>query len=213
MLTLFEILRRKYLEIFQEKQAEAEKWTDNFTPYVRNRIKKVSEDAKYLQVWYGRGDYHETIDRRRKTNIVHLGHRTCDCRLWQVSGLLCEHAAASIIYERQKIQDSVHPYLTVTAFKRSYDGVINHILDSSRWPDVEGCPPIPPNIKSRVGRPKKSRRREVDEGRPRKRNSAVRCTNCEQYGHNRSTCTNPRDPSTGSEKRRIKQPRRHKGEV
>ena len=34
---------------------------------------------------------------------------------------------------------------------------------------------IPPDIKSRVGRPKKSRRREVDEGRPRKRSSTVRC--------------------------------------
>ncbi|KAK3189310.1 hypothetical protein Dsin_028871 [Dipteronia sinensis] len=211
MLTLFEILRRKYMVRFQGKQAEAEaeKWTDNMTPYVRNRIKEVSEDAKYLQVWYGRGDYHETVDRRRKTNIVHLGHRTCDCGLWQVSGLPCEHAAAAIIFERQKIQDYVHPYLTVTAFKRAYDGVINPIPDSSRWPNVEGCPPIPPDIKSRVERPKnRSRRREVDEGRPRKRSSTVRCTNCEQYGHNRSTCTNPRNPSMGSEKRRNRQPRR-----
>ncbi|KAK3184949.1 hypothetical protein Dsin_032235 [Dipteronia sinensis] len=71
---------------------------------------------------------------------------------------------------------------------------------------VEGCPHIPPDIKSRVGRPKKSRRKEVDEGRPRKRSSTVRYTNCEHYGHNRSICTGPKNPSTGSEKRRNRQP-------
>ncbi|KAK3198843.1 hypothetical protein Dsin_022258 [Dipteronia sinensis] len=146
---------RKYMVRFQEKQAEVEKWTDNLTLYVRNRIKEVSEDAKYLQVWYGRGDYHETVDWRRKTNIVHLGHRTCDCELWQMA-------------------------------------------------ECRRLPHIPPDIKSRVGKPKKSRRREVDECRPRN----VRCTNCKHYGHNRSTCTNPRNPSTGFEKRRNRQPRR-----
>ncbi|KAK1584249.1 hypothetical protein Q3G72_031229 [Acer saccharum] len=112
--------------------------------------------------------------------------------------------------------DNEAPYINSSEDETGVDRMYGYNLRNEWKPDPNG------QISLQVGqvfesaekgreilrRPKKSRRRKVDEGRPRKRSSTVRCTNCEQYGHNRSTCTNPRNPSMESEKRRNGQPRR-----
>ncbi|KAK4839467.1 hypothetical protein QYF36_022181 [Acer negundo] len=56
------------------------------------------------------------------------------------------------------------PWLTNIAFQAAYSGAINPIPDASRWPTVDNVPLDPPLRRTLVGRPKKNRKREPDEG-------------------------------------------------
>ncbi|TXG53890.1 hypothetical protein EZV62_019146 [Acer yangbiense] len=75
------------------------------------------------------------------------------------------------------------------AFQATYSGAINPIPDASRWPTVDNVPLDPPLRRTLIGRPKKNRRREPDEGPTAGRIFSNKCKKCGTIGHNKRTCT------------------------
>ncbi|TXG67913.1 hypothetical protein EZV62_009188 [Acer yangbiense] len=123
---------------------------------------------------------------------------SCDCGQWQISGFPCAHAAAVIDYCGQYTHEYTHWYYSKEAFKLTYGGTINPIPDPSMWPDAEGAPPKPPKRRNVVGRPKKNRRREPDEGPAPSKSFTKHCKSCGSYRHNKRTCSKVnQQPSRG----------------
>ncbi|KAK2643182.1 hypothetical protein Ddye_024945 [Dipteronia dyeriana] len=89
--------------------------------------------------------------------------------------------------EGQHAHDFVHWYYSKEAFQITYSGVINPIPDASRWPATDGAPLNPPLRRTLVGRPKKNRRREPDEGPAAGRTFSNKCKRCRIIGHNKKT--------------------------
>ena len=57
--------------------------------------------------------------------------------------------------------------------------------------DVTPVVVLPPPLRRRAGRPRRNRRRALDEGAPapqHKRSISFRCSKCGRFGHNRRTC-------------------------
>ncbi|KAK4840231.1 hypothetical protein QYF36_003164 [Acer negundo] len=189
ILTLFETLRRKVIVRFMDKWVEIEKLNDTITSYTRNRLNETDNEVRKLQVIHGRGEYHETMDSRNKPWLVNIGEKTCDCGEWKISGCPCKHALAVLTYNRQHTHDFVHWYYSKEAFQAAYSGVINPIPDASRWPTVDNVPLDPPLRRTLVGRPKKNRRREPDEGPAAGRIFSNKCKKCGTIGHNKRACT------------------------
>ncbi|KAI9187308.1 hypothetical protein LWI28_026648 [Acer negundo] len=189
ILTLFETLRRKVMVRLTDKWVEIEKLNDIITSYTRSRLNETDNEARKLQVIHGRGEYHETMDSRNKPWLVNIGEKTCDCGEWQISGCPCKHALAVLTYNRQHAHDFVHWYYSKEAFQAAYSGAINPIPDASRWPIVDNVPLDPPLRRTLVGRPKKNRRREPDEGPAAGRIFSNKCKKCGTIGHNKRTCT------------------------
>ena len=49
--------------------------------------------------------------------VVNLDEKTCSCRAWQVSGILCKHAIAFITsISREKLEDHVDHYFSIERF-------------------------------------------------------------------------------------------------
>ncbi|KAK9204559.1 hypothetical protein WN943_014821 [Citrus x changshan-huyou] len=99
---------------------------------------------------------------------------TCECGMWQVSGVPCKHAVAAILHKGGQPEDYVHHYLTKESFMMTYMGTIKPIPDECAWPEVEAEPSLdvvvpvkvgPPDIKTLVGRPKKKRTKELGEAK------------------------------------------------
>ncbi|GKB54168.1 hypothetical protein Tco_0904921 [Tanacetum coccineum] len=64
---------------------------------------------------------------------VLLDQRICSCRVWQVKGLPCVHAAAFIAFTRDANWDSyVDPYFTIDKFKEAYALEISPIPDKDQ---------------------------------------------------------------------------------
>ncbi|XP_021763989.1 uncharacterized protein LOC110728654 [Chenopodium quinoa] len=60
--------------------------------------------------------------------------------------------------------------------------------DPTQWPSLNLPNIIPPLVKRAAGRPKKQRRRGPNEARKGKRHSTVKCSLCNELGHNMLTC-------------------------
>ncbi|GAA0138937.1 hypothetical protein LIER_00585 [Lithospermum erythrorhizon] len=93
----------------------------------------------------------------------------------------------------------VHHWLSIQAYKDTYDGFIAPVQDKCMWREVESQWQPPKQSKKR-GRPKMSRRKEqweiggsTSKTKPsdkidQPRSSHGRCGFCKELGHNRLTC-------------------------
>ncbi|KAL5767892.1 hypothetical protein ACOSQ2_014675 [Xanthoceras sorbifolium] len=110
ILTLMESLKRKVMVRFHEKWEEVEKFEDGISPYARGRINDNDKEGRKLHVFHGR-------------------EKTCNCRLWEISGIPCEHALAAFSFNRQFAHKSVHWNYSNEALKLTYGGNINPVLE------------------------------------------------------------------------------------
>ncbi|KAK3198187.1 hypothetical protein Dsin_021602 [Dipteronia sinensis] len=123
-----------------------------------------------------------------KFYIVNFETQSCDCCLWELSGILCKHVMAIITAKRMQGQDFMNDYLTKEAYMRIYNNVIHLIPDQAAWPTIKPRKVIPPIHKRMSGCPKKNRKCGPEEGPKQKRNGGVKCRGCGEFGHNMRTC-------------------------
>lgn len=134
---------------------------------------------------------------------VYLDERRCSCRVWQVKGLPCVHAAAFIAFTRDTDWGKyVDPYFTIQKYKEAYAFEINPLPGKDQWMKKDGEKIYPPILKRPAGRPKKNRIKASDE--PKRRH---KCPRCGQYGHREKTCKNTAsqdlDPKETSTSKRL----------
>ncbi|KAK3217987.1 hypothetical protein Dsin_011957 [Dipteronia sinensis] len=101
---------------------------DTITPYVGGNLTMNEKEARKLQVIHGRGSWYETGVKI----LVNLDDATCDCGMWQMNGLPCMHAIAVYMNNKEFPHNHVHWFYSNEAWKLTYKGVINLILDESR---------------------------------------------------------------------------------
>ena len=112
------------------------------------------------------GDYQVSRSSGNRAEVKYNGRRwevlldekTCSCRVWQVKGLPCVHAAAFIAFTRDAIWDSyVDPYFTIDKFKEAYALEIAPIPGKDQWVHIDASEKIhPPIMKRPIGRPRKN---------------------------------------------------------
>ncbi|KAL5746365.1 hypothetical protein ACOSP7_027511 [Xanthoceras sorbifolium] len=171
ILTLLELLRRKIIVRFSEKWDELEKWNDSITSYAREHLMMNEKEARKLEVMHGRGEWYETLEPYGKCFLVNTSDVHCNCGMWQISGIPCMHVVTVFMYNRQFAHEHVHWYYSKETIKLTYARSINPISDESRWPEIEHDDGNtnevikPPQKRTKVGRPKKARRRATNEPR------------------------------------------------
>lgn len=103
-------------------------------------------------------------------------------------GLPCAHALYCIGAISYNVNDFVHYILRSEAFKNIYKHPYFSVPDESRWPSELHDNMLLPIIIRATGRPSTKKRKKADETRAFKRSSNVRCSNCDEWGHNEKTC-------------------------
>lgn len=91
----------------------------------------------------------------------------------------------------------MHTYFKKETFVKTYSSIINLIHGKIMWPNVDCKHPLPQIKKKRIGRPKKSRKREHDElsGRKKTKGFVLRCSYCKSTGHNKRSCNSSQSPA------------------
>ena len=118
---------------------------------------------------------------------VILDERKCSCRVWQVKGLPCVHAAAFIAFIRESWEKYVDPYFTIQKFKDAYAFEVATMPGRDQWMHLETVEMMhPPVFKRPAGRPRKNRIVPADESKKRRK-----CKKCGGLGHLQKTCKNP----------------------
>lgn len=180
------------------------------TPGATKLLESVKKDAsKYTVIWNG-GDKYQVSGPWGDQTVVDLKAKDCSCRRWELTGIPCKHAVASIwnaTLNGQNVgipEDWVNPVYRLDTWKSVYSFKVNPVNGMGMWVKTD-VPTrlLPPKHHNQVGRPKKKRRKGADEQGPsqnnkRGRNYSNKCKRCGNYGHNKRTCKGQGDAGQGS---------------
>jgi hypothetical protein len=105
------------------------------------------------------------------------------------------HACAAIQHICKNAEDYVDEYFTVEMYKKAYEPVIYPMPSQEQWIPTQHDKLEPPVSRVALGRPKKVRKRQVDEhrdpknpNRMRKFGARMKCSMCKGRGHNKKAC-------------------------
>ena len=68
---------------------------------------------------------------------VDIEKRTCTCRKWDLKGIPCCHAIASINYLHKDVESFVDECYTKAEYTRAYTGSIAPCIGERHWPKIE----------------------------------------------------------------------------
>ncbi|XP_044486321.1 uncharacterized protein LOC123211585 [Mangifera indica] len=80
---------------------EGTEWVTPLPPLVVKKLNKSIEIARNVSISYAGLQEFEVIDMNgipSKTYTLNLDKRICDCGMWQLSGIPCQHAICSILH-------------------------------------------------------------------------------------------------------------------
>ncbi|KAK2653042.1 hypothetical protein Ddye_012898 [Dipteronia dyeriana] len=140
----------------------------------KKKLSDRQDDARFKRVLCA-SDKKFKVKEDVNFYIINLETQSYDCKLWKLSGLPCKHVMAVITTTRNNPSGFVHPYLKKDAYLRTYNRVIQLILDQEQWPHIEHNTILPPVKKRKPGGPKKNRKMAPEETRKFKISGGVKC--------------------------------------
>ncbi|KAJ9541378.1 hypothetical protein OSB04_027884 [Centaurea solstitialis] len=173
------------------------------TPKATDLFKDIqTEAAQQIVLWNGDHEY-QVSGSLREQHVVNAQNKSCTCRKWELTGIPCKHAVAAIWFMAENGGNVgspemwVHPCYWLDTWKAVYSFTINPITGMDMWPK-SSCPTTltPPLHHKQIGRPKKKRKKSVDElsqpvvkgGKLSRVGKTVTCLKCKKKGHNSRTC-------------------------
>ncbi|XP_074293630.1 uncharacterized protein LOC141620731 [Silene latifolia] len=194
ILTQMEWMRRYLMKRHYEKREGVRTYEGRVMPYVDKFLIWALKEADYCDVYASSNEKFE-VEYMSKQYVVDLTAHTCSCFHWQLCGLPCQHAMASINHQRANYEDFVDEAYTREKYMQCYGLPIPPMPDITQWEKVDLAEPLPPPIRKLPGRPShKKRRKEAGEGTsgqvPKKPRLQRTCRKCGQLGHNVKTCKN-----------------------
>lgn len=186
---------RLYIILRMEKmRVKHQSWTDEICPSIRKKIALIQDLHRNWEVFPSGNNLYEVRNGYHAFRVDEV-KMTCSCRLWQLSGIPCEHGYAVIFHLHKNPDNYVSNYFKKTMFFNAYNHFINPLNGIEQWPPSEHQKPLPPIARRMPGRPKHKRRRDAFEGGNQDKTKVSRvgrvmhCTNCREEGHNKTTCT------------------------
>src|SRR5579859_7764782 len=212
---MMETIRVKMMDWFEQRCGGGAKMQgDGFVSKVTKQLRQIMDRSRGYLVRHAIDSIYEVHSRQTgKDYVVDLAKRTCTCFAFQASGLPCFHAACTIIFAKENVNNYVEKWFTVAEYRKTYENGIlppTAALDVDTLPTFPGLSPppgsdlnldddldsnsddddvmLPPDTRRPAGRPKKRRIRNAIENEKQK---ILRCSRCTAEGHNRRTCKEP----------------------
>ncbi|KAL4556193.1 hypothetical protein LXL04_038836 [Taraxacum kok-saghyz] len=147
-----------------------DKTTGPLTPTATSILEaNTSHASKYKARWNG-GDKYQVTGVWQDQHVVDVRNNNCSCRKWELIGIPCKHAIATLNEMTKNSEDVTNIYRWVNkvywldTWKEAYSYKVHPIKGRIMWPKSL-CPTklTPPPHHTQVGRPKKKRNKTEDE--------------------------------------------------
>ncbi|PPD92806.1 hypothetical protein GOBAR_DD10238 [Gossypium barbadense] len=187
-------MRRKVMTRLVSMREAAEKYPGPLCPRIQKKLSKiVSQSNNIWPIYAGNEKYGVDCGLGNK-HVVDLFNSSCSCRKWDLSGIPCKHVVSCMQLLAVSPETYVNTCYTVTTQLNIYSHLINPVKGPMQWEHVRDMEPIiPPIIRMPPGRPKQTRRKEIDKVRKSgsklsKTGQQANCSKCGKPGHNTRTC-------------------------
>ncbi|KAL5133970.1 hypothetical protein HKD37_03G007225 [Glycine soja] len=197
IITMLEEIRSYIMRTMVARKVKLSGKLGSLCPVQYKRLeKKIHFANQWTPIWCG-----DNMGLRYEVHMwgnkveVNLAEWTCTCRVWQLTGMLCRHAIATITHKGGKPEDMCHEWLSIEAYNKTYQHFIEPVQGPQYWAQTQYAHPVPPHKRVQRGRPKKNRRRFVDEDnvighRLKRKLTDFTCGRCDQANHNIRSCKN-----------------------
>ncbi|XP_038707254.1 uncharacterized protein LOC120002562 [Tripterygium wilfordii] len=187
IISILEDIRRAMMRRFRDKTVGVNSWKHDYGPLIHKKfLHNVNESHVWVSEWNGGGSY----EVRHGSNqfVVRLREGECTCGAWQLSGIPCPHAIHALHDNGDKPEDYINLWYKTPIYLRAYQVPLEPIRGENMWPKSELDVVVPPKLRKMPGRPKKKRRREINENVLKHKLSRVgrlvTCNVCKSKGHN-----------------------------
>ncbi|XP_050207784.1 uncharacterized protein LOC126657177 [Mercurialis annua] len=129
-----------------------------------------------------------TVMHNGEKYTVDLKKRTCTCKRFDIDEIPCQHAVVILNEMNREPYDFCSRYYMKEAMLATYSEMVFPIEKQDEWiipQEVKDMIVLPPQHKTKSGRPKKQRFAS-----PWENLKNAKCNRCGKKGHNRKTCRN-----------------------
>ncbi|KAK9227627.1 hypothetical protein WN943_012681 [Citrus x changshan-huyou] len=191
VLSMLEEIKCRLMKRFTKRRNEANSWPKTIAPRIYKELDKTYKKGEKMIV-HPSGDLNFQVINKTyypaRRFEVKLEDKTCDCGYWEIAGLPCSHAMASIGYARHETEEYIPFCFTKQAYINTYSVMFSLIPDERIWKRGERPLIDPPIVHKKIGRPKKCRKRAATEPKKRSRKFFVNCSICGGSNHNIRSC-------------------------
>ena len=60
------------------------------------------------------------VDNERERHVVDLVRKTCNCTVWNLTGIPCKYGVAAIFMNRKKLEEYTHPCYYKDTYVKTY---------------------------------------------------------------------------------------------
>ncbi|KAJ6796871.1 uncharacterized protein M6B38_220680 [Iris pallida] len=199
---LVEMFHMMVMKLIYDRKMTSKEWSDfDLTPRAK---KMIDQREKQVNRYHVNGADEGLFCVTSVLSIenrwtVDVNARTCDCCVWDLTGLLCVHAVAVLLPSRPSWTMFSSPYYHASTYKKAYAGKIVPLPEQILW-DQPAFEVGPPGRHRLPGRPKGVRRLESDEIRRASKRQRI-CGRCKlPSDHNARGCQG--GPIGGNTKKR-----------
>ncbi|XP_028114377.1 uncharacterized protein LOC114312339 [Camellia sinensis] len=192
ILPLLEDIRCILMKIMQIRREEIRAYEGPICPNIQKRLEKRKLDAcNCIAIWAGEQKYQINYFNGQQF-VVDLEDSTNSCRKWELTGIPCCYAIATIYDQHENPKKYVAHWFRKETYMASYEPLIYFINGSEIWPKSVLDASLPPKVKKQPGRPKKLRRREANElqnpYKLKRKHTTTTYAVCGQLGHYKRSC-------------------------
>ncbi|GAA0152104.1 hypothetical protein LIER_37424 [Lithospermum erythrorhizon] len=189
IITMLEIIRSKIMARIKDRRLAMSKKYGPLCVKIKIILdKNIDESVGMTYIWNGRNGFE--VKASGDQYSVDTGKCHYSCGAWQLSGIPSAHAIVCLRFLGNTIVDCVPECYKNSTFLQTYTHVLNPICGMHQWNNDDGMTLQPPSHVKLAGRPKKSRKKDIDEIRNVGRTEKLRkwviahCGWCRQTGHN-----------------------------
>ncbi|XP_062085841.1 uncharacterized protein LOC133791949 [Humulus lupulus] len=184
ILSMLERIRMYMMQRLTKNRHSVIMWESSIAPRVATVLEKNKVEAGSHIPTKGSEFMYQVMNMYGGMYSVDLANWVCSCRRWELTGIPCSHVVAAIWHKREDPVTYVSKWYTKEYYMKAYSQQIFPIRNQDEWPRSGKVGMIKPIGKTQPGRPKKSRRVELDELAPpiakklKRRYVRMRCSGC-----------------------------------
>lgn len=96
IITCLEFIRHYLMKRIVIVQKVIKKSNGPLTPVATRLFDNIKKEAAKFDVTWNGDDKYQTVGPYSEQHVVNVTERTCTCRKWDLTGMPCKHAVASI---------------------------------------------------------------------------------------------------------------------
>ncbi|GAA0159798.1 hypothetical protein LIER_16497 [Lithospermum erythrorhizon] len=147
ILTMMSMVKDLVMVRMQTNRDKAEKWEGRLCPKPRAKLLKSIQDASgCMPMKCDRIHFQVYSESTSNQCVMNLEKRQCSCRRWQLNGILCKHACASMILIGENVEEYVDDCYTIDTYKKVYIHAIKPMTEEEIWSTTNECTRGPSRI-------------------------------------------------------------------